>query len=150
IARPKKSADQLAVADGWWDLAENEKDPAKLNLQRRAMHWYDQALPDLRGLSRLKATKRIEQIAVRVAGVGVDGPVGKIGELRKFEGHTDEIRSVAFSHDGRHAVSGGLDLTVRVWSLQGKEEFILRGHKQQIYGVAFHPNNTQVFSASWD
>lgn len=150
LGRPKVAAEQLAVADGWWDLAVDEKDPAKLNLQRRAMFWYEQALPELRGLSRLKASKRIDQIAGRVVASPVDGPIGKIGELRRFDGHTDEIRSVAFSQDGRYAVSGGLDLTVRVWDLQGKEEFILRGHTKQIWTVAFHPNNRQVFSASWD
>ena len=63
LGRPKAPKEQLLVADGWWDLAAAEKDPAKLNIQRRALFWYEQALPELRGLSRLKASKRIDQIA---------------------------------------------------------------------------------------
>ena len=35
-------------------------------------------------------------------------------ELRKFEGHTDYVRSVSFSGDGKQVVSGSRDKTVRV------------------------------------
>ncbi len=150
LARPKSAQDQLDVADGWWDLARQEKDPAQLNLQRRAMHWYELAAVSLQGLNRKKALVRIDQVTARLAGSVVEGPPGPVGEIRKFEGHTDEIKSVAFSHDGRYAVSGGLDMTVRIWDLSTKEDWTLRGHTKQIWGVGFHPNGRQVFSASWD
>jgi WD40 repeat protein len=38
-------------------------------------------------------------------------------ELHCFKGHTASVTSVALSADGRFAVSGGLDQTVRVWEL---------------------------------
>jgi WD40 repeat protein len=38
-------------------------------------------------------------------------------ELCKFEGHTGQVHAVAFSADGRYAVSGSGDKTVRVWRL---------------------------------
>lgn len=150
LTRPKAAKDQILVADGWWDLALAEKDPAKLNLQRRAAHWYEQAVVELTGLSRLKAVKRLDQLASRLVVTPVNGGPGPVGEIRKLEGHSEEIRAVAFSADGRFAVSGGLDMTVRVWDLQGKEQIVLKGHTKQIWGVAFHPNNRQVLSASWD
>ena len=83
VAKPKKTADQLALADAWYALAQSEQDPAKLNLERRAAYWYEQAVPDLRGLSRLKASKRIDQISTRLVAAPVETPVGKVGELRK-------------------------------------------------------------------
>jgi WD40 repeat protein len=34
-----------------------------------------------------------------------------------FTGHTNWVRSVAFSPDGQHIVSGSEDQTVRVWNI---------------------------------
>ena len=151
FAGAKDAKGQLSLADGWWNLAEKQKDPAKLNLQLRAKVWYEKAVLNLAGLNRTKALRRLEQINARLEGVGVPGTQGPIGELKKFEGHTDEIKGVAISVDGRYAASGGLDQTVRVWNLAtGKEEQVLRGHTMQVWSVVFHPNNRQVLSASWD
>lgn len=152
LAKPQAAKDQLALADDWWELAAKEKDPAQLALQRRAQHWYEQALGGLAGLNRTKASKRIELVSARAAGTTVSpGPVGPVGELKKLEGHGDEVKSVAFSMDGRYAVSGSVDQTARIWDLAtGKEDKVLRGHSKQIWAVAFHPNGRQVFTASWD
>ncbi|MBI3407512.1 MAG: WD40 repeat domain-containing protein [Planctomycetes bacterium] len=151
LAKPKEPKDQLVLADAWWDLAGKENEPAKLHLQRRAMHWYEQAAGNLSGLNRTKALKRIDVVAARLSGSIPDGPIGPVGELKKFDGHQDTIRGVALSADGRWGVSGSVDQSVRVWDLtSGKEERTLRGHTKEVWAVAFHPNSRQVFSASWD
>lgn len=151
LARPQEFKDQLAAADAWWDLAGKEKDPARMNMQLRARFWYEKSLLGLAGLNRTKASRRIEQINARLEGASAESPVGPVGELKKFEGHTEEIKGVALSADGRYAASGGLDQAVRVWNLtSGKPEAILKGHTKQIWGVAFHPNSRQVASTSWD
>ena len=45
-------------------------------------------------------------------------------------GHSDWVRSVAYSPDGKHVVSGSDDRTVKVWDAQtGKEVIVLVYHR---------------------
>lgn len=149
LAQPKDGADQLAVADGWWDLAAKEKDPAKLHLLQRAGHWYDQASLNLTGLHRTKAQKRLEKIRELTQGV-TPIKAGPVGEIKTFLGHTAEVKGVALSADNKWALSGGVDESVRMWDLTtGKEHKVFKGHTKQVWSVAFLPKN-QIISGSWD
>ena len=152
LAGPKEGKGQLAVADGWWDLAERFKGPAHTHLLQRARHWYEAAALNLTGLSRTKALKRMDKVAALTQGQGpVPIKAGPVGAARTLEGHTGEIKGVAFSPNGRYAVSGAKDETARLWDLAtGKEQRVLRGHTKEVWSVAYHPNGRQVFSASWD
>ena len=38
-----------------------------------------------------------------------------------FEGHTDQITSIAFSPDGKRVVSGSDDGTFRVWNVESED-----------------------------
>jgi WD40 repeat protein len=38
-------------------------------------------------------------------------------QLHSFTGHTDVVLCVAFAPDGRHAISGSADRTLRLWDL---------------------------------
>lgn len=69
-------------------------------------------------------------------------------ELRKFEGHTDDVRSVAFSPDGRHVLTGSDDDTARLWdTTTGAEVRKFIEHKS-IQSVAYSPDGKYVLSGS--
>lgn len=59
LAGPITGEEQLAVADGWYALADKNSSPAKETLLAHASAWYQRALPALSGLSRIRAEKRI-------------------------------------------------------------------------------------------
>ena len=47
-----------------------------------------------------------------------------------LRGHSDTVRSVAYSPDGKHIVSGSVDKTVKIWdSSTGKEVIDLVCHR---------------------
>jgi formylglycine-generating enzyme required for sulfatase activity len=58
VAAPRE---QAALADGWWDLAEGEKGTAREQLRAHAVGWYKRALPQLEGLEKVKAEKRLKE-----------------------------------------------------------------------------------------
>lgn len=154
LASPKEPNGQVELADGWWELAKKQDNLTKKNMQQRAAFWYTKALDRLTGLSRTKALKRIEQAgpetAIEVTGIAL-APPGKVGEVRRLTGHSQEIKNIAFSPDGRFAVSGGVDNKLLLWDLkEGKQIQSFNGHSKQVWGVAFHPNGKQIASASWD
>jgi WD40 repeat protein len=72
-------------------------------------------------------------------------------ELQQLNGHADWVRSVAFSHDGIHIVSGSRDKSVRVWDAStGAELQQLNGHTALVNSVAFSHDGIHIVSGSYD
>ena len=68
-----------------------------------------------------------------------------------LRGHTSDVLSVAFSHDGSLLVSGSADDTVRLWNpLTETLQATLRGHTSDVLSVAFSPDGSLLASGSSD
>ena len=71
--------------------------------------------------------------------------------ISTFVGHQASVRRVVVTPDGRWAISGSNDSTLRIWDLVGKEEVrILKGHSNQVRAIAITPDGKQVVSGSND
>jgi eukaryotic-like serine/threonine-protein kinase len=72
-------------------------------------------------------------------------------EVFRLTGHTDAVRAVAVSADGRYAATGGNDRTVRLWDLQTSREVQrLARQKAGVTGVAFSPDGAWLVCAGQD
>jgi WD40 repeat protein len=69
-----------------------------------------------------------------------------------FEGHSGWVRSVAFSPDGQHIVSGTDDGTILLWDATTGKMAIgpLHGHSDSVMSVAFSPDGQRIVSGSID
>jgi WD40 repeat protein/transcriptional regulator with XRE-family HTH domain len=70
---------------------------------------------------------------------------------RLFVGHTHSVTGLAFSPDGRVALSGSGDKSARLWDIQtGQELHTLTGHTAGVHSVAFSPDGRVVLTSSED
>ena len=77
--------------------------------------------------------------------------------IRTFKGHSDDVISVAFSPDGRTALSGSADIlgggdnTLKLWeAATGKELRTFTGHSDRVVSVTFSPDGRSALSGCAD
>jgi WD repeat-containing protein 1 (actin-interacting protein 1) len=66
--------------------------------------------------------------------------------------HIGRVTGIAWNPAGTHAVSGGIDTHVYVWSLENPDERIRarHAHKEGVNGVAWIGGGKKVVSVGWD
>jgi WD40 repeat protein len=68
-----------------------------------------------------------------------------------LDGHFGNIRSVAYSSNGRWLATCGDDQTIRVWDVEARRSLhTLRGHVGGVYAVAFSPDGRRLVSGGSD
>src|SRR5260221_7836591 len=71
--------------------------------------------------------------------------------LMTLRGHSDSVKSVAFSPDGGLLASASSDDTIKLWDPQTGEHLrTLEGHSHSVLSVAFSPDGGLLTSASQD
>ena len=72
-------------------------------------------------------------------------------EIRALAGHRSEVRSVAFSPDGKNLATGSDDKIVQLWQVgSGKNIRAFSGHQNTILSVAFSSDGKTLASGSSD
>ncbi len=67
-----------------------------------------------------------------------------------LQGHTQTINDLAFTHDGKHLVTGSDDDSVRLWDLESGAVRVLSGHTDEIWRIELSPDGRFVASTGKD
>ena len=71
--------------------------------------------------------------------------------MHALEGHTDFVRSLAFSADGTRLVTGSWDNTARVWDVAGGKLVAILDHRSgMVATVSIAPDGKRIVTAGGD
>lgn len=68
-----------------------------------------------------------------------------------MKGHSDYVKSVAFSPDGQTFATGSWDKKIKIWDLNTTEEIsILEGNADFVTSITFSRDGQTLISGSYD
>ena len=104
-------------------------------------------LPSQSPLSRMFSREFTRAIKIRLGGLE-SWPAPPV----KWTGHDASIRSICYSPDGAHVVTGSCDKTIRIWDAESGTTIgePLTGHTKKVTSVAYSPDGRHIISGSDD
>ncbi|QLE56224.1 trypsin-like peptidase domain-containing protein [Nostoc sp. TCL26-01] len=83
--------------------------------------------------------------------VNLNNSSGNFVLAKTLKGHSNWVKSVAISPDGRTLASGSYDNTIKIWNIATGEEIrTLNGHSYDVWSVAISPDGRTLASGSND
>lgn len=147
--------ERVVLADAWYDWGAKAKGDDQFGAWSRAQYWYHDARPRLEGAAGKRVDERLAILANALSS-GAELPPfvfrlpwldGPSGQLRTFEGHTENITALAISRTGTLLASAAEDRSVRVWNLlTGRSIRTIKTETANLNGVAFSPDDRRVAS----
>lgn len=104
-------------------------------------------------LGREKTGGRLgkEKMIVSIYRLGESGRFEPYVELLGDKGSAGSVKTLAFSQDGEHLISGGSDNRIRIWDTNGwHENVVLEGHGGDVNTIAVATDHIRIASGSDD
>jgi serine/threonine-protein kinase len=134
----------------WTKLADDAKEHTGI---RERLQWWpnDPDLASIRDSATVAKLPPEEKEACKKLWVNVADLLKKLEQELTYAHHQGQATCVAYSPGGKHAITGGFDRTLRLWSMEdGKEVRRFEGHTSNVWTVAFTRDGSRVISGSED
>lgn len=103
--------------------------------------------PSLHSLSAQKQLRSSQQKPIPSA--TTSSTIGH--RLVTYNGHSQNVYTLAWALDGKQVASGGHDTTVQIWNpVTAKRILIYRGHSASINALAWSPTGNRIASTGTD
>ena len=100
-------------------------------------------VPEIQQL--LSQAKQSKTTGLRPLTARLTSPGGRL--LSTLSGHSGSVNAVAVTADGKRAISGSFDNTLKVWNLETGEELLsLKGHSKRVTTVAVTGDGKRAIS----
>lgn len=145
----RKRVAEILKASGWKPRDERECALYAVATEK----WRDAEAQGEHGVQALRRAYQDtdEEVQMRAAqALDRMGAIKDKSEIRRFGGHSDDVRTVTFSKCGRYLLSGGRDKTARLYDVQSGRQLRCFKHINNVYAVALSPDNRLALTGGED